>query len=126
MEEPTKDKTMSDKTIRLVVDLTYDTDNMHGDDADSIEWFHNMLLRNDLQLIDCGDLGDMIGSVRVVSQAADRIEELDLNDRRYRWIRDGGWMLIGKDRGNGPEWPEAAEVDRLVDAAIAKAKGESD
>ena len=57
-------------------------------------------------------------------RCADRIEELDLNDRRYRWIRDGGWMLIGKDRGNGPEWPEAAEVDRLVDDAIAKAKGE--
>ena len=64
---------------------------------------------------------DVAESVKAI---ADRIEELDLSDRRYRWIRDGGWMLIGKDRGNGPEWPEAAEVDRLVDSAIAKANGE--
>jgi len=53
-----------------------------------------------------------------------RVEELEQSESRYLWIRDGGWMLIGKDRGGGPEWPEAAEVDRLVDAAIAKAKGE--
>lgn len=41
---------------------------------------------------------------------------------RYRWIRDGGWMLIGEDRGNGPEWPDAIDVDHLVDAAIDAAR----
>ena len=64
------------------------------------------------------------GDSVILREQAERIKELERSDRRYRWIRDGGWMLIGEDRGNGPEWPEAAEVDRLVDAAIAKAKGE--
>ena len=62
---------MSDKTIRLTVDLTYNPDTMHGDDEDSIEWFNSMLFGDDLQLVDFGDLGDMIGAVKVV---ADRIE----------------------------------------------------
>lgn len=68
---------MSDKTIRLTVDLTYNPDTMHGDDEDSIEWFNKILLGDDLQLGDFGDLGDMIGSIKVVPQAADRIEELE-------------------------------------------------
>ena len=54
------------KTIRLTVDLTYDDDVMHGDDQESIEWFHSILLGDNLQLGEFGDLGDMIGSVRVV------------------------------------------------------------
>jgi hypothetical protein len=59
---------MSDKTIRLVIDLTYDTDVMHSDDEDSIEWFNGMLYGDDLQLADFGDLGDMIGSVKVIAE----------------------------------------------------------
>lgn len=45
-------------------------------------------------------------------------EALRVDAYRYRWIRDGGWMLIGEDRGHGPEWPEAEDVDFQVDAAI--------
>ncbi len=48
-------------------------------------------------------------------------ERLRKDVERYRWIRDGGWLLIGEDRGNGPEWPPAETVDVLVDRAIAKA-----
>ncbi len=59
---------MSDKTIRLTVDFTYDTVGMHGDDEDSIEWFYNDILLGDyLQLVDFGDIGDRIGAVKVVS-----------------------------------------------------------
>ena len=59
---------MSERTIRLVVDLTYDKDLMHGDREDAIEWFNGILHGDDLQLGDFGDLGDMIGSVKVVTQ----------------------------------------------------------
>lgn len=48
----------------------------------------------------------------------ERIAELAQNDRRYMWIRDGGYQIIGEDRGSGPEWPDAADVDRLVDAQL--------
>ena len=39
---------------------------MHGDEPEEIEWFTRMLLGDDLELGDFGDLGDMIGSVKVV------------------------------------------------------------
>jgi len=54
------------KTIRLTIDLTYEDDVMHGDDLDSVEWFKSILLGDDLQLGDFGDLGDMIGDVKVI------------------------------------------------------------
>jgi hypothetical protein len=54
------------RTIRLTVDLTYDEQVMHGDEPEEIEWFTRMLLGDDLELGDFGDLGDMIGSVKVV------------------------------------------------------------
>src|SRR5690606_24365980 len=41
-------------------------------------------------------------------------ERLRKDAQRYRWLRDGGWLLIGEDRGNGPEWPSAETVDALV------------
>jgi len=54
------------KTIRLTIDLTYEDDVTHGDDLDAIEWFKSILLGDDLQLGDFGDLGDMIGDVKVI------------------------------------------------------------
>jgi hypothetical protein len=65
---------MSDKTIRLLIDLTYDPEIMHGDDEDSIQWFNNILLGDDLHLGDFGDLGDLIGSVKVVPREGDTHE----------------------------------------------------
>jgi hypothetical protein len=54
------------RTIRLTVDLTYDERVMHGNEPEEIEWFTRVLLGDDLELGDFGDLGDMIGSVKVV------------------------------------------------------------
>lgn len=56
-----------------------------------------------------------------------RIAELESNEARikqdvyrYRWIRDGGFLLL--DSGKGLGWPEAYEVDTLVDEYIAKSR----
>jgi hypothetical protein len=54
------------RTIRLTIDLTYDERAMHGNEPEAIEWFKSILLGDDLKLGDFGDLGDMIGSVKVV------------------------------------------------------------
>jgi hypothetical protein len=54
------------RTIRLTIDFTYDEQFMHGNEPEEIEWFKNILLGDDLQLGDFGNLGDMIGSVKVV------------------------------------------------------------
>jgi hypothetical protein len=79
---------MSDKTIRLLIDLTYNQDIMHGDDEEAIEWFNDILLGDNLQLGDFGDLGDMIGFVKVVPHAADRIEELESSIRELFALLD--------------------------------------
>ena len=55
------------KTIRLTVDLTYDDQTWHGDDEESIEWFHKIIMGEDLQLGDFGEAGDMIATVKVIS-----------------------------------------------------------
>jgi hypothetical protein len=54
------------KTIRLTIDFTYDDESMHGDEPESIEWFENILLGDNLHLSDFGDIGDVLGSVKVV------------------------------------------------------------
>jgi hypothetical protein len=62
------------KTIRLTVDLTYDQEVMHGDDEQAIAWFNGILAGKDLLLGDFGELGDMIGSVKVVTQQDDLVQ----------------------------------------------------
>jgi hypothetical protein len=39
---------------------------MHGNEPEEIEWFKSILLGDCLELGEFGDLGDMIGSVKVV------------------------------------------------------------
>ena len=39
------------KTIKLLVELTYNSDTMHGDDPDGIVWFNDEILGNDVGAI---------------------------------------------------------------------------
>lgn len=59
---------MSDRTIRLLVDLTYNADLIHGDDKEAIAGFYNVLFGSYLSLLDRGDLGDEIGSIKVIKE----------------------------------------------------------
>lgn len=62
---------MSHKTLRLVIDLTYDPDTMHGDDAEGIDWFFNDILMRrgseEALILHCNEIGDEIGTVKVIS-----------------------------------------------------------
>jgi hypothetical protein len=56
------------KTIKMLIELTYDDKIMHGDDVKEKEWFYNEILlckENTLRLHD-NEIGDDIGDVRVV------------------------------------------------------------
>ena len=62
-----------------------------------------------------------------VARLEAEVERLTADARRYRWVRDGGYLLIEEDRGIGPTWPNAADVDRLVDGFIEAAlRGEGE
>jgi hypothetical protein len=53
------------KTIKLLVELTYNGDTMHGDDADGIVWFNDEILGNDL-IAWSNELGDEVGIINVL------------------------------------------------------------
>jgi hypothetical protein len=50
----------------------------------------------------------------------DRVDELEPDAARYRYIRDYGEEFIGEDRGAGPEWLYGDVLDEAVDEARSK------
>lgn len=67
-----KDVAMALKKLRMTIELEYDADLMHGGDSDEEGklWFYGDILNNpdptSLTLHDNGDLGDDIGTVKVL------------------------------------------------------------
>lgn len=58
------------KKLRLLIELEYDGEKMHGEDKEAMDWFLGDILKGDhLMLIDAGDLGDEIGQVKVLEIA---------------------------------------------------------
>jgi hypothetical protein len=55
------------KTIKIVGELTYDDQLMHGDDPEDIKWFYDLVVMGDsLEVMDFGDLGDNVGKFKVL------------------------------------------------------------
>lgn len=58
------------KTIKLVVELTYDDNVMHGTEQESIDWFENDILLQKAEgeelLLHSNEIGDTIGTVKVL------------------------------------------------------------
>jgi hypothetical protein len=58
------------RTLRLIVDLTYDEQIMHGEDKESINWFFENVMRNNTvneQLIlHSNYIGDEVGEIKVI------------------------------------------------------------
>jgi 6-phosphogluconate dehydrogenase (decarboxylating) len=55
------------KTLKMTVELTYDDELMHGGDSKfGKDWFFYEVLEGpDLQLVDFGDVGDVLGTIKV-------------------------------------------------------------
>lgn len=66
---------MSDKTMRLVIDLTYDPEVMHGDCEDAIKWFNGILYGDYLELGEFYEFGDLFGSVKVIKELTGETNE---------------------------------------------------
>jgi len=61
------------KTIKLEIELTYDDDFMHDNEPESIKWFVDDILINELTedgkpnlILHSNELGDEIGTVKVL------------------------------------------------------------
>ena len=56
------------KTIRLTIELTYDSGIMHGEDERSKQWFFNEILNgeNGDLVLHSNEIGDTIGTVKVI------------------------------------------------------------
>jgi len=55
------------KRIRMTIELEYNATNWHGDDVEANQWFLDEVIHGgNLQLGDFGDIGDTIGTVRVL------------------------------------------------------------
>ena len=51
--------------VQMLIELDYDADVMHENDPASIAWFRNEIMRGEL-LLHSNELGDEVGSVRVI------------------------------------------------------------
>lgn len=64
------------KTLRLLIELEYDDNIMHGDDPESTNWFYRVLLDKELDgepiskddglILHSNFIGDTVGSVKVL------------------------------------------------------------
>jgi hypothetical protein len=54
------------KTLKLLIELEYDDDLMHGADKAATEWFNNEVLKGNLFLDERGELDDTIGTVKIL------------------------------------------------------------
>ena len=112
---------MSDKTIRLLVDLTYDAEMAHGDKEDAIAWFNDILMSEDLQLCSFSEFGDTIGKIKVVDQQeAYRIEELEAKLSKSEALLAKAVEFI--EDLTGCEWPYCEDAKRV----LAELKGQDD
>ncbi len=52
--------------LKLTIELDYDAEIMHQDDPDAIEWFFLDILQEDLLFLHSNEIGDVIGTVKVL------------------------------------------------------------
>ena len=54
------------KTLKMVVELTYDDEIMHGKDPEAIEWFTTEVLGDEELILHSNELGDSVGFIKMV------------------------------------------------------------
>ena len=50
--------------LRLEIEVDYNAESMHGDDIESMVWFREVLLGDEL-LLHSNEIGDTVGTVKV-------------------------------------------------------------
>lgn len=59
----------------MEIEFEYDADLMHDEDEEGRAWFYDEILKgSDLRLLDAGNIGDEIGTVRVLSIKQKEVE----------------------------------------------------
>ncbi len=53
------------KKIKLLVELKYDANIMHGKDKEATDWFFNHVLKDKL-ILHSNEIGDEIGEVKII------------------------------------------------------------
>ena len=136
------------KTLKLLVELTYDEDQMHGEDPESIRWFRDEILmcenREDL-LLHSNEIGDTVGSIRVLQlpeeverseeftagkmrMLADVQDQLEENTRVYTRTRDYWEGMARKledefEEGGLMRLTAQEDARRELDEALSNALG---
>jgi hypothetical protein len=55
------------KKLKLLIELEYNDDAMHGTEQESIDWFNNDILKGDELVLHCNNIGDTIGVIKTLS-----------------------------------------------------------
>lgn len=87
------------KKIKMVVELEYDDDLIHGEDSEAIHWFYNDVLsvKEDALFLYSDEIGDDVGKVKVVEildSPKDKKEELDNLNHRLDTLYDSIIKLL--------------------------------
>jgi hypothetical protein len=61
--------------LKLLIELDYNEDRMYGDEPESKEWFFNEVLRGEGLLLHDNEIGDYVGSVRVLEFADGEVKK---------------------------------------------------
>jgi hypothetical protein len=52
--------------LRMLVELEYDADLMHGNNPESVKWFRDRVLLGEKLILHSNEIGDTIGELRVI------------------------------------------------------------
>ncbi len=63
------------KTLRMVVDFTYNSSMMYGDCEEGRDWFFNDILKSDDLTLHSLEVGDVVGAITVVFAEVDERNE---------------------------------------------------
>ena len=82
------------------------------------------VLRKENQRLKDGALEDLrlrTSALEMMNAANSEAEALRKDAERYRWLRDGGFLVLPyDDHGIGPEFPYREDLDAAIDAELAK------
>ena len=66
------------RKLKLLVELSYDDEVMHGTDKDSIDWFESGILMQEFSeemlILHSNEIGDEVGEIKVLEIISETVE----------------------------------------------------